>query len=189
MNDRKPDPGIVARDWWRDLQTDRAAMANLRRCHDPTEALFLPATLRLWRALPLSRHQLERAGTLAVTLAHVRKDAHEDAPNRSIAQAIGPGSLDTKHQHEPRLSQARFRRLLLTDGQDEAALMTAMVRLVRMLRGTVNVPDLAVSIVWWTDRTRQRWAFDYFNAGSARPGAGATDTEDTSPALVAGDAP
>lgn len=185
MTDQEPDPGRAARDWWLGLQSDRASMARLRRCHSPTEALFTPATLSLWRALPLKRQRLERAGTLAVVLAHVR----DDAGGPPVARAIGPGSLDPTHQHEPKLSQARFRRLLLTDGQDEAALMTAMVRLVRMLRGTVNVPDLAQSIVRWNDSTRQRWAFDYFNAGYARPGAESFETDQTAPAVASGDTP
>jgi hypothetical protein len=48
-----------------------------------------------------------------------------------------------------------------------------MRRLVALAGGEVDAGDLAASLYFWGDNVRARWAFDYFGAGSAAPGADA----------------
>jgi CRISPR type I-E-associated protein CasB/Cse2 len=188
MSDQKPDRGAIARDWWQAVSTDRATMAKLRRCHTPVEALLVPQTLTLARKLGLANRpeRLNHVGALAVVLAHVKKDD----PNTSIMRALG---RDPKKPDDPdtaKLSNQRLRRLLLVDGSNALELMSAMTRLVRFMDNSkANVSDLTTATLWWNDRTRQRWAFDYLAAGFACPGAAPTETDETAPALASGDTP
>lgn len=165
-------PEQRARQWWADLsgktggkKENRGALANLRRCRTPVDALMVPATFNLMQRLPKSNK--DRVAVLAVVLAHIRDDS-----NTHIARSIG---LDPNNKDKPALlSEGRFRRLLQTRENDE--LLTNMVRLVRHMKGTANVEDMAKTILYWGDTTRQRWAFDYYNAGHATPKA--NDTQD-----------
>jgi len=108
---------------------------------------------------------------LAVLLAHVR----EDDPH-PLMRAAGwksfPGSSkesEASAEQRPLLSELRFRRLLQTT-RDER--LEAFKRLVRQLKGKVNVVDLANSYLFWGDKVRERWAFDYYAASAAK-----TDTD------------
>ena len=169
--------------WWRELAEDprgrlkkkgmdRATMAELRRCHRPTDALFVPATLSLLQRLPPELRESNRALALAAVLGHVRK--HD--PER-IARRIGRTSFDATDSAE--LSEGRFRRLLQSEGDEE--LQRAMARLVRFMKQRVNVQDLARSILFWNDKTRRDWVFDYYAVRFAKPDADSkTDPSETS---------
>ena len=185
MNDppsSRRETGAIAFAWWNELQgnntagipdpkrrQDRQALAQLRRCRTPVEALSLPDGVGLALRFGLGRDdaRLRRAGAVAAVLAHVRGNAPME-----LARAIGRRTI--AETDSALLGEGRFRRLLQVDDPDE--LMTAMVRLVRHLKGEANVADLARSILYWGDRVRQRWAFDYYAAGLAAPAAGAADT-------------
>ena len=57
--------------------------------------------------------------------------------------------------------------------------MEPMRRLVRMMKGTVNVFDLSSAVLYWGDDVRKRWIFDYYAvSGSLRPAEGANDPSD-----------
>jgi CRISPR system Cascade subunit CasB len=66
------------------------------------------------------------------------------------------------------MSPLRFKRLLAaTEDQD---LMIAFRRAVALAgKRNIDVGDVAVSLLDWSDRRRMRWAFDYYGAGSAAP--------------------
>jgi CRISPR system Cascade subunit CasB len=70
-------------------------------------------------------------------------------------------------EERPRLSEARFRRLLRAEVNDD--LPDQLIRLVRLAKGRVAVSSLARDFMHWNDKTRQRWAFEYFNAGQSAP--------------------
>lgn len=150
--------------WWRVLhgadgaRPDRAALTELRRCTDPMDAFFVPAFHRLLRRYPRANHG--RLAVAAIVLAHVKE--HRDGS--PVARRIGPTTVAAD---DAVVSEARFRRLLRAQGDDE--LLRAMVRLVKMLKGGVNAVDLANSILYWGDSVRIRWAFSYFNAEEAAP--------------------
>lgn len=67
----------------------------------------------------------------------------------------------------PKLSELRFRRLLQTERGEEQ--VTAFVRLVQLLGGKIDVARLADDFVFWNDRVKREWAFDYYAAGIAMP--------------------
>jgi len=166
--------GAIALRWWNGLtdprRGDRGARAQLRRCQTALEALPIVQALALARQLGKARQNsagLDDALGLAIVLAHVKE---HDSANR-LMQVAGwktfPGEKkETESENRPLLSELRFRRLLQTM-QDEK--VDAFKRLVRILGGNVNIADLAESFLFWGDKVRQRWAFEYFAAGQSAP--------------------
>ncbi len=180
-DDGKPRPGEVALSWWRALQgrdeshprPDRASLARLRRCRQPLDVIDVAAYYGLLRrhGVAASGREADRLAVVAAVLAHVR----EHRGDKKVARQIGPTAAEAD---DGVMSEARFRRLLRVQGDDE--LLRAMVRLVKMLKGEVNVADLADGILRWNESTRRRWAFAYFDAEGAAP-AGAARPQSTSP--------
>ena len=153
--------GDVAHDWWRTLVPDdqgskaskghqRAALARLRRARDAIDVMIEPEALRLIQRLP---HQRDRVTTVAGVLAFVT--AHE--PSRSIIRSVGRSAFE--EDKSALLSENRFRRLLQLRTDE---LLDPMRRLVRLNKGRANVRDLAESILFWGERVKQRWIFEYY---------------------------
>ena len=161
--------GARAEAWWRNLALaddgitpaqgrKRAALARLRRAGTPLEAMMEPEALRLIQMLPHSSP--DRVAVVAGTLATVRKPpvaAH-------IVRTLGRQSLDD--EESATLSEARFRRLLQTPAEE---LLDPMRRLVRLVKEETNVRHLAESILYWGNRRKTQWIFDYYGASSAAP--------------------
>ena len=176
MTDLKPGrAAAIVTEWWRELnpkdggQTgpQRAALAHLRRAGTPLEAMREVATLHLIQRLPHYRNK-DRVAALAGILAWVRED-----DSRAVARVVGRGSLDDA---EAIMSEGRFRRLLQV--VEDRELMDAMRRLVRSADNRrVNVHDLSHSVLYWGDRVRKRWIFDYYGVGRATPSASSTAPE------------
>lgn len=169
-NPQQHSSAAIAHDWWQRLTTKdgaqsgyrRAALARMRRAATPTEVMLEPEALRLVARLPRSP---ERSAMLAGVLAFVR-----ESDDRSVARAVGRAKLDDD-QPPALLSEGRFRRLLQTQPDE---LMVAMRRLVRMTKGRVNVRDLSFAILYWGDKVKQCWIFDYYAvADILRSGEGA----------------
>lgn len=163
----------VAYEWWRNLNpkgspqsgSHRAALARIRRAATPVEVMLVPEALRLVTLLPKNRN---RVAMLAGILAHVR-----ESDERRVARAVGRTALD--EDRTALLSEGRFRRLLQTPGGE---LMEPMRRLVRMMKGTVNVSDLASVVLYWGDDVKKRWIFDYYAVSA---GLRSADDENGSP--------
>ena len=164
--------GDVAYDWWKGLRDGtgghRAALARMRRAHAPLDIVQEPAALRLIARLRPFERDDDRVAILAGVLALVREDE-----KTRVARALGRRSLDD--EQSARLSEGRFRRLMQTDGEE---LLSQMRRLVKMAGGNVNVRDLADGILYWGDRVRKDWTFEYYGVGFAAPDVGDTGTED-----------
>lgn len=149
---------LVAKDWWYERIRDdtarrsvrRAVRARLRRASTVIEVIQEPEALRLIERL--AKWQWDRAATLAGILAYVEND--DDMP---VARAIGPGRSDSNQS--PKMSEARFRRLLQSEERD---LLDPMRRLVRLADGKINVLDLSSSVFYWNDSTRKRWIYNYY---------------------------
>ena len=162
MTDTKRRDGAdVAVEWWRDLVSEepgrrgarRAALARLRRAATPIEVMQEPEALRLIRRLSWDP---DRAAILAGVLAFVREP--DDQP---IARVVGPTSMD---EDDGLLRRVRFRRLLQTSGNE---LMDPLRRLIRLTKGKANVRDLSSSVLYWGDRVKKRWIFDYYGVSDS----------------------
>lgn len=156
-----------AHQWWDELQPqpsqkksgDRAALARLRRCATVAEAMQEPATIDLYRRCGgQGVHDLAKAALAAAVLAHVREDNAGPIP---VARRIGPE--DPAKPETALVKPVRFRRLLAADTDDE--MLTAFRRLVSMTDRSLNVRDLIRALLNWTDDTKRRWIFNYWNAG------------------------
>lgn len=157
--------GAVAQNWWRGLAQSndgkpapgsRAALAKLRRAGSPLEVMMEPDALRLiqW----LQGFDADRVAVVAGVLAYVREDV-----DARIVRIVGRSSLED--EMSAMLSENRFRRLLQTPADD---LLEPMRRLVRLAKNA-NVADLAESILYWGDRRKKQWIFDYYRASSVTP--------------------
>lgn len=164
----------AARAWWRSLQPDPrgrlpgdpATLARLRRAASSAQALAEAETLRLWQLLGVNCDRLERVGTVARVLAHVRMAAEPSGRSGALARSLGPKEFG--RNETARLKRLRFERLLATREEEELA--RAMIRLVQLAgRETpIDPGDLAASILAWDDeRTRIDWAFAYHDPTSA----------------------
>ena len=168
----------LAQEWWRRLQPDsargnpqerggdRAALARLRRAASLAEIMAEEATIDLWRSIGSDdTQQLQRVAVIAHVLAHVRK--HDDEP--TVMRRVGRRSYGDADSAKLALKPIRFRRLLAAREDEE--LMREMRRLVQMADRRLDVGHLAASLLFWSDTTRARWAFDYFAATHAQPQA------------------
>lgn len=146
-------------DWWESLQKDRGARAELRRAKSPTEVFTSRA---FWRVLvptlrranfDLSTPLLERLALPVGILAHARRPSSEKTFPRQLA-AIPKASEEIR--------DARFRRLITIRDGDRDELYRMLLRLVRMLDGTVDPVSLTIGTVWWNETTRRAWAEQYY---------------------------
>lgn len=181
----KADRGQRALEWWRRLSDplngDPGTLARLRRSRSPLETLQVPDAIELARRVGAidGEHQapgwnVQAALGLARVLAHAREHDATNHPMRAVGWKYFPGSRRESDAGDdrPKLSEARFRRLLLTG--DGEAKIAAFTRLIALLGGSVKVDDLARDFLSWNhpeygDRIRERWAFLYYAAGTAAP--------------------
>ncbi|MCZ0942326.1 MAG: type I-E CRISPR-associated protein Cse2/CasB [Gammaproteobacteria bacterium] len=174
MTNREKHSGpAIAFQWWSELTAERAgrrraALARMRRAATPIEVMFEPEALGLIQRLPRNP---DRVAALAGILACVRSD-----DSRLVARAVGRDSLDND-QPPAIMSEARFRRILQTSPD---GLMDAMRRLVAMTKGQVNVRDLSAAVLYWGERVKRDWMFQYYNVSLAAPdGQGAAPKSPT----------
>lgn len=174
----------VARAWLRPLQPDllgkrpgdSATLARLRRAASSAQALAEAETVRLWKLLEVERDRLERVGTVARVLAHVRATA---APGRcgSLVRDLGPKEFG--RNETAKLKRLRLERLLAT--REEEELVRAMVRLVQLAgkETPIDSGDLAASILAWDEeQTRIAWAFAYYDSTNSSVADDAAMTDD-----------
>ncbi len=176
--------------WWKrychPTHGDPGIRARLRRCRSSTDTLSIAAAVGLARQLTWSRMpdaendwRLIAALNLARVLAHVTDPDVTRRPMRAAGWQSFPGDRRESDAGDdrPRLSEARFRRLLQTERGEEQ--VTAFVRLVKLLDGRVNVSALADDFLHWNEQTKRRWAFEYYAAGLAAFTGTATSSEET----------
>lgn len=154
------------RDWWRrhspDISdgADRAVFARLRRCATPVEALMEAPSILLARRLGIQADEdakLERIGTIAAVLAHVR----QDDVGTHFAARLGQGESDDAK----RLSRLRFGALMAAEPGPRQ--LEAFRRAVAIADHKGDVEGIGRSILYWGERTRARWTFEYWGAGAA----------------------
>jgi CRISPR system Cascade subunit CasB len=140
--------------WWKTLDSTRGDRADLRRCTVTEEVFFSPAYHRL-------RHEMLQYGSVrneplsivAGVLSHVRD-------NDGSASFAGQLARIPAGKEGSVMSEFRFRKFLSVREPD--VLFREGIRAVRILDGSVNIPDLAQGLYWWNSNTRKRWAFSYY---------------------------
>jgi CRISPR system Cascade subunit CasB len=153
---------------------DRAAFAELRRCADLFDIVFVPAFGRLRRRMAVAADDekgLRKVADIAALLAHVKED-----DERRLARALGTAPGQSADLDSTTMSPARFRRLLQAD--EPADRLRRLIRAVKILKGRANVADLADAVWFWGDWMKQDWAFRYL--GETPP----TEDKDQVPTIV-----
>ena len=166
----------IAVQWWEQTHKQQGAFARIRRAKTLLEIVQEPAALELIRRLPHENRR--RLAVLAGVLAWVRETntvsvARGYAAVRRASQSQQP---DGKKAKKP--LDIRFRRLIRLQANESEALLRRLRRLMRHLKGTANVRDLAYSVLRWGDPVKQRWIFDFHNV-PLEPAA--TDKEPEAP--------
>ena len=153
--------------WWKELDTVKSDRAALRHCHNPREVAFTPAFHRLKMRLEpfgsISPNHMENLAIIAGVLSHVKEyryKGHERNFQRSFAVQMASPPLKWGREKRACVSELRFRQLLKIDDPDK--LYTAMIRLVSLLGGSVDIASLANGIYWWNERTKKEWASAYY---------------------------
>lgn len=142
--------------WWSHLgEHDRGGRAELRRCAQPAQVVFVPAFHRLLARLADAgvEAEIDRLAAVAGLAAGVKTHA---AGGLAI-QLAGGANAD-----EPVISPLRFRRLLDTDDPDES--YTLLRRFVAQLGGACDLSSLARAAYDWPydPELRRDWALGYY---------------------------
>ncbi|EPN9525528.1 type I-E CRISPR-associated protein Cse2/CasB [Cronobacter malonaticus] len=170
-------------------QQGRRLRASLRRSHTLNDVWLnegfnsLAARVPTLLNMPGREWRFCALGIVAALAAHVKTVD----TRASFAEQLGH-----KEGNHAVMSELRFRRLSQARTQEE--LFRQLRRAVQLLRGVVNLPDLAEGVFRWcaeedererhaarrrapTDYIRVRWALDYYMAGnpSDAPDAESTD--------------
>jgi len=154
--------------WWSELDTgaghDRAA---LRHCRTPREVARTPAFHRLKMRSEMSGlltpDTITRLAIIAGVLSHVtenKPDKYEPNVNRSFAARLARPPPKRIREKKPCVSGPQFRELLALEDPD--SLYTAMIRLVRLLGGSVDIAGLSRGIFQWNKCIKKEWAYAYY---------------------------
>lgn len=188
----KPNPFDKAEDVVRKLKAwhaddERGKFALLRH-------VFFDAPYRAWEVL---RHFGTQAighpvyETVAGCFAHHRrKDWCPDDPGMknfgATCREIAEGREDKPDEDGNRRFDARFRRLLACDTQEETCeVVRQLIRLARSADVRVNYRRLFYDLWWWNKRTKTEWAREYWETGIGEPAldAGEAWADDDQPVV------
>lgn len=147
-------PGHALLRWWKGLENDKGARAELRRAHDLTAVALTGAYQRFYRQMlaagwpeKAEPWQNERLAAIAALLAHVKTE-----DGRSLPLAMSEGE-------RPAFSELRFRRLLESPTVDD--LFVSLRRALPMIGYQANIHQLANAILFWGDKVKKEWAYAY----------------------------
>lgn len=144
----------IIKTWWQAFEDRRGERAQLRRCKNVEEVLFVPYYQNLyWSLSNQSSWKNRRIAIAAVAglLAHVETNQSPLILPKQMAQPAGDN---------PVVSELRFRRLLKCETHQQ--LYPTLRRVILMLNRSVDLEQLVDSVYWWNDKTRQDWAFQYY---------------------------
>ena len=165
----------VVRNWHSHLlkQPQRGIRAGLRRAHAIDEAAMQAGFHGLMRRLeptPNVRTQPpERRTEVLSSLAATAAAVAMIGGNRG-EQSLGTQFGTSKGGSAPRVSEARFRRLLEAD--DLETRFSVLRRLLPLLGGLnerqANLSDVAAVLCDWTPDRKRRLAYDYYQAAAQK---------------------
>lgn len=138
----------------------RASRARLKRCETVLETLMEPAAHRLLLVLHkqgLSAALDDRVLVLAAVLARV--DGGQNTLH-SMARVLGSNQQQV-------MSPLRFNALMQAMRRGDSQTRLRALRravIVAQKEGRFSVARLAGDILFWSDETARRWAYDYWQA-------------------------
>ena len=148
------DHGQKIRAWWKrslDRETARGrALASKLRRGDAVSVLCEPEVHALAQELEI--RDASRLVRLVQVLAEVRGDE-----GSTLAKALGG--------NDPALSHLRFQKLMRASN-DQIAI--GLRRALPLVGYRCNVAALGQDLLFWGEKTRTRWCFDYFGAEAPR---------------------
>ena len=138
--------------WWKSLDKDSGGRARLRRARGLTEIAFIEAYHRLYEQVNNVDGGIdkEKIAIIAGLCTHVKENRRG-----KIAEQMAEGG------DKPRVSKLRFRRILAIS--DREKLFHAMIRIIQMLGGSVDICDLSKVVYFWNENTKKQLAFDYYS--------------------------
>jgi len=152
--------------FWKQLQDDNGARAELRRCKEVSDVMMIPIYHHFCQKI---KDQMvdekgweSRVAAIVGLMAHLKREVPSLVLEPSKGNEKSYAALFVIPMAEgdrPRVSELRFRRLLQRDMAD---LYPAMIRMLHMMDGNANLYGLAESIYYWGDRVKKDWAFSYF---------------------------
>ena len=162
----QPEVRAALLSWWKELDIARGDRAALRQCHNPLEVAFTPAfhrlKLRLEQSGTINPNQLDKLAIVAGVLSHIKPDSSERKIQRSFAVQMASPPSKGGPGKKACVSSMRFRQLLKIEDTDK--LYTTMIRLVRLLGGSVDdIVSLANGIYWWNERTKKSGRMSIMN--------------------------
>ena len=144
--------------WWKNLDENRAARAELRRASDITEVTLSSHYQKLYRSLcaagwddagrPNRRDALAAAVGL---LAHVELDDDKDLAHRMSETATDSDRV--------RVSELRFQRLL--ESPDIDSIFIGLRRVLPLMDKKANVIALTNDVIYWGNDVKKKWAYAY----------------------------
>ena len=145
----------VWKKWWQELQKDPGGRAELRRCGTVAEAAFCAPFhfLRRLKGNPTREIDLNKLALISVVLSHVKEDSGVLSLGAQMGEPSGDKAL---------VSDTRFRQLLRAEESDFDERLAELVRVVHQLGQRASIDRLGEDLWWWNDRTRRRWALDYY---------------------------
>jgi CRISPR type I-E-associated protein CasB/Cse2 len=140
------------------LQPQRGERARLRRARSLEKVVLAPAFHTL--VSDLDRDWLEpnhKDFSKWAVIAAVAAGVNEHRLGRRLGQrCAGEGAGG------PTVSEVRFRRLLESEDDDLNDRLALFRRLVTMLDKTVDLVDLARTLLYWNSDRKRQLAYDYF---------------------------
>ena len=160
--------GKIIMSWWanaleRETTGGRGLSARQLRA-SAVEVLCETEVHELSRALKTKN--ADKLVRVACLLAEVREHTNQTLPR----------ILGGSEPNEPKLSPLRFQRLMRAEGDD---LTNGLRRAIHMADHRCNVATLGEDLMFWNEKTRRNWCFQYFRSeapqSSAKPDVEETD--------------
>ena len=147
------------------MKDDRAMGARLRRADNPATEYQSWEYLASWVNL---EHTHRRRAFAAVAAALARAKPEGDGAlgiGRAIVEAYADAGGKDNDQ-----AKARLRRLLACDSSEEACdILRPLLRLVVSRGAAVSYVQLLRDLLYFSARTKERWAQDFFNSAAVAP--------------------
>ena len=149
------DTATALKAWWASLEDNKGLRASLRRMTSPRTVFFERELYTLLGTLRASNSTISDEGLAVVMglLAHVKT---------SLDGKTFGGFLGSGDGEKARLSEARFKRLLVVESREE--MYRDMIRVLRLAGGVAPITDFANLVYWWNERSKREFAKEYYKA-------------------------